>query len=59
MQVKKLEAFYDVWPTSDQSLIKQEWNKLSGIGLLKRKRQREYSSISYRESVQLVISEKL
>ena len=56
MQVKEIEAFYDVCTTSDQSLIKQEWNKLWNW-FIKEKRQ-EYSSISYRESVQRLISEK-
>ena len=56
MQVKEIEAFYDVCTTSDQSLIKQEWTKLWNW-FIKEKRQ-EYSSISYRESVQRLISEK-
>ncbi len=56
MQVKEIEAFYDVCTTSNPSLIKKEWNKLWSW-FVKEKKQ-EYSTISYRESVQRLVSEK-
>ena len=56
MQVKDIEAFYNVCVTQPEPLIKQEWEKLWDWFINEKKE--EYSKISYKEGVQRLVSEK-
>ena len=56
MQVKEIEAFYDICASKDQHLINKEWNRLWKWFI--KEKENEYSKISHREGIQRLISEK-
>lgn len=56
MQVKDIEAFYDVCINQKEHIIKKEWEKLWDWFI--REKENEYSNISYKEGVQKMVSEK-
>lgn len=56
MQIKDIEAFYDICNTQNKSIIQKEWQKLWDWFILEKKD--EYAQISYKEGVQRLISEK-
>ncbi len=56
MQVKDIEAFYDICVSAEESTIQKEWNKLWKWFMQEKKN--EYASISYKEGVQRLVSEK-
>lgn len=56
MQVKDIEAFYDVCITQKEHVIQKEWKKLWDWFINEKKE--EYSKITYKEGVQRLVSEK-
>lgn len=56
MQVKDIEAFYDVCVSQEKNLIQQEWDKLWQWFMEEKKN--EYANISYKEGIQRLVSEK-
>ncbi|WP_273402193.1 hypothetical protein [Traorella massiliensis] len=56
MQVKDIEAFYEVCISQKENVIQQEWEKLWNWFIEEKKD--EYAKITYKEGVQRLVSEK-
>lgn len=56
MQIKDIEAFYDICTSQKDGVIQKEWQKLWDWFINEKKD--EYSKISYKEGVQRLVSEK-
>lgn len=56
MQIKDIEAFYDICASQKDQVIQKEWQKLWDWFINEKKD--EYSKISYKEGVQRLVSEK-
>lgn len=56
MQVKELEAFYDVCNSNQPHLIEKEWNRIWNWFM--NEKEKEYTTIPHKEVVQRLISEK-
>lgn len=56
MQVKEIEAFYEICSNEDEHTIREEWEKIWQWFI--QEKENEYANISVREGIQRLISEK-